>query len=106
MDAESSSVDGQDLSDLTLDSILNATGLDMDSVSLSNWKRSGRILGLEFLAQVAAHHLSSQAAWSGEMSLSRLSSLAGNTYKRSNKGYLKRECSLTSVGLHVILVNK
>ena len=80
MDAPSSSVDGEDLAGLALDSILSGTDLDKHGVSLSDWQGSGGVLGLEFFAEVAAHHLSSDAAWGSEVSLSGLSSLAGNTY--------------------------
>ena len=79
MDAPSSSVNGKDLPDLTFDTVFNTTGLDVHGVSHSYWNRSAVVLGSEFLAQSAAHHSSSDAAWSGEMGLSRLSSLAGNT---------------------------
>ena len=90
MEAPSSSVDGKDLTNLTLDTVLDATGLDVYGISHSYWNRSGIVLGAELLAQWAAHHSSSDAAWSGEVSFSALSSLAGNT----------------CMGLHVILVNK
>ena len=79
MDAPSSSVDCHNLSDLTLDSVLHGAGFDVDGITLSNWNRFAGVLSLEFFAQVAAHHLSSQAAWSSEVGLSRLSSLTGNT---------------------------
>ena len=83
MDAPSFSVDGGDLSWLTLNSVVGAASLDQDGVSLSHWDGSAVPLGSEFLAQVAGHHLSSDAAWGGEVSLSRLSSLAGNTYSKA-----------------------
>ena len=79
VDAPSSSIDGEDLTSLALDTTLGGTDFDRNSISLSNWDRSAVIFASEFLAQVAAHHLSSQTAWSGEMSFSRLSSLARNT---------------------------
>ena len=75
MDAKSSSIDSQNLTGLLSDSILDGANLDSDSVSLSNWKCSAVVLILQFIAQVASHHSSSQAAWGGELSLSRLSSL-------------------------------
>ena len=37
VDAPSSSVDGHDLSNFTLDSVLHGTGLDVDGVALSDW---------------------------------------------------------------------
>ena len=79
VDAPSSSIDGEDLAGLTFNTTFFRSALDKDSVSLSDWKRFAVILGLEFLAQWAAHHLSSHAAWGSEVSLSGLSSLGGNT---------------------------
>ena len=79
VDGPSSSVDSEDLAGLSLDSVLFGPTLDLDGVSLPDWERPDRVLGLEFFAQVAAHHLSSQSRAGGEVSLSRLSSLAGNT---------------------------
>ena len=79
VDAPSSSIDGEDLTSLALDTTFGGTDFNVDSVSLSNWDRSAVIFRSEFLGQVAAHHLSSQTAWGGEMSFSRLSSLARNT---------------------------
>ena len=80
VDAPSSSVDSEDLTDLALNTILSATNADSDGIALSNWHTSAVVLCSEFLAELAAHHLSSQAAGGGEVSLSGLSSLAGNTY--------------------------
>ena len=37
------------------------------------------VFSAKLFAQSATHHLSSNAGWSGEVSLSRLSSLTGNT---------------------------
>ena len=79
VDAPSSSVDSKDLADLTFNTVLDATGLDVDGITHSYWNRSAVVLGAELLAQWAAHHSSSDAAWSGEVSFSALSSLAGNT---------------------------
>ena len=79
MDAPSSSVNGKDLADLTFNTVLSTAGFNMDSVSHSDWNRSAIILSAKLFAQAATHHLSSDAAWSGEVSLSRLSSLTGNT---------------------------
>lgn len=79
VDAPSSSIDGEDLTSLALNTTFGGTDLNRNSISLSDWDRSAVIFASEFLAQVATHHLSSQAAWSGEMSFSRLSSLARNT---------------------------
>merc|ERR1711924_14027 len=79
MDAPSASVNGEDLTRLAFDTVFSASFLDEYSVSLSDWERSTIILGLQFFARVAAHHLSSQAAVSREMSFSTLSSLAGNS---------------------------
>ena len=84
VDAPSSSVDSQDFTNFTSDSIFLGTNFDHNSVSLSNWKRSAVVLCSKFFAQMGAHHLSSKAAWSGEMGLSRLSSLAGNAYMIQN----------------------
>ena len=80
VDRPSSSIDSEDLADLAFHAVLHATGSDSHGIALSDWHRSAGILGLEFLAEVAAHHLSSHAAGGGEVRLSRLSSLAGNTY--------------------------
>ena len=79
VDAPSSSIDGEDLTSLALDTTFGGTDFDRNSISLSNWDRSAVIFASEFLAQVAAHHLSSHAAWGSEVSLSGLSSLGGNT---------------------------
>ena len=79
VDAPSSSVDGEDLSGLSFNSVLCTADLDHDSVSLPDWDSSAVVLGLEFFAEVAAHHSSSKTAWSGEVGLSRLSSLTRNT---------------------------
>ena len=80
MDGPSLSVDGKNLARLTSNTIFNATSLDLNSISLSYWNWSAIVLSSEFLAQKAAHHSSSNVRWSGEVSLSWLSSLAGNTY--------------------------
>ena len=79
VDAPSSSVNGKDLADLTFNTVFGGTCFDVDSVAHSDWDRSAIILSAKLFAQSAAHHLSSDAAWSGEVSLSRLSSLTGNT---------------------------
>ena len=50
MDAPSSSVYGEDFSDLTFDSVLNTSGFDLNGVALSDWKRSAVVLGSKFLA--------------------------------------------------------
>ena len=81
VDAPSSSVHGQHLAGLALDSAVGTSALDHNDVSLSHWDGSGFVFVSKFLAQVAAHDLSSDAAGGGEVSLSGLSSLAGNTYK-------------------------
>merc|ERR1719199_2058116 len=78
MDAPSSSVDGKNLSRFVLNSTFGTTTFNLDRVSLSYWDGSAVVLGPKLLAQVAAHHLSSKAAWGGEVGLSRLSSLTGN----------------------------
>ena len=70
MNTPSSSVHGEDLTGLSLDTVLNGADLDCDGISLSDWKGSSVVLGLELFAQVTAHHLSSKTAWSGEVSLS------------------------------------
>ena len=75
VDAPLSSVNSKDLSGLALDSGDLATSLDEDGISLSYGDRSGVVLGSEFFAQVAAHHLSSDGARGGEVGLSGLSSL-------------------------------
>ena len=82
VDAPSSSVDSKDLSGFTFNSAFLGSSLDENGVSLSHWDGSAVPLASEFLAQMAGHHLSSDAAWSGEVSLSGLSSLAGNTYNK------------------------
>ena len=79
MYAPSPSVHCKHFSDFTLNSFINTTLFDVDGVSLSDWDGSAVILGSELLVQVAAHFLSSNTAWCGEMSLSGLSSLAGHT---------------------------
>ena len=79
MDTPSSSVNGHYLALLVFDSVFNTAFKNFDGISHSNWKRSAIILGAELFAQSATHHSSSDAAWSCEMGLSRLSSLAGNT---------------------------
>ena len=83
MDAPSSSVNGKDLANLTFNTVLCAASFDMNSVSHSDWNRSAIILSAKLFAQSATHHLSSDAAWSGEVSLSRLSSLTGNTFSKN-----------------------
>ena len=70
VDTPSSSIDGHDLAGLTLNAVLHAASSDSDGISLSNWDGSAGILGSEFLGKSAAHHLSSQAAWGGEVGLS------------------------------------
>ena len=82
VDAPSSSVDREDLSDLALHTVLGAANADSHGIALSDWHGSAGILSSKLLAERAAHHLSSQAAWGGEVSLSGLSSLTGNTYTR------------------------
>ena len=82
MDAPSSSVNGEDLSGFTFNSVFLGSSLDENGVSLSHWDGSAVPLASEFLAQMAGHHLSSDGAWSSEVSLSGLSSLAGNTYNK------------------------
>ena len=79
VDAPSSSVDSEDLSNLALNTVLSAANADSDGIALSDRHGSAVVLGSEFLAKRAAHHLSSQAAGGGEVCLSGLSSLAGNT---------------------------
>ena len=70
VDAPSSSVDSKNLTGLSLNSIFFASGFDENGVSLSHWNGSAVPLASEFLAQVAGHHLSSNAAWGSEVSLS------------------------------------
>ena len=70
VDAPLSSVNSKDLSGLAFDSTVDTASLDKNGVSLSYWNRSGIVLGSEFLTQVAAHHLSSNGARGGEVSLS------------------------------------
>ena len=70
MDAPSSSVDGQDLTSLSFNSTFFRSAFNENSVALSYWNRFAVIFGLKFFAQSAAHHLSSHAAWGGEVSLS------------------------------------
>ena len=82
VDAPSPSVDGENLTGLSFNSTLLTAAFDENGVSLSDWNRSAVVFAPEFLAQVAGHHLSLNAAWSGEVSLSGLSSLTGNTYTR------------------------
>jgi hypothetical protein len=82
MDAPSSSVNGKDLADLTFDTVFGTAGFNVDSISHSDWNRSAIILSAKLFAQAATHHLSSDAAWSGEVSLSGLSSLTGNTFSK------------------------
>jgi hypothetical protein len=82
MDTPSSSVNGEDLANLSFNTVFSAAGFDMDSVSHSDWNRSAIILSAKLFAQAATHHLSSDAAWSGEVSLSGLSSLTGNTFSK------------------------
>ena len=79
VDAPSSSVDGKDLSGLSLNTTFFRSALDENGVSLSNWNGFAVILSSEFLGKRAAHHLSSQAARGTEVSLSSLSSLTGYT---------------------------
>ena len=79
MDAPSSSVNSKDLADLTFDTVLSTAGFDVDSIAHSDWNRSAIVFSAKLFAQSAAHHLSSEAAWGGEVGLSRLSSLTGNT---------------------------
>ena len=82
MDAPSSSVNGEDLANLTFNTVFGTAGFNVDGVTHSNWNRSAIILSAKLFAQSAAHHLSSDAAWSGEVSLSGLSSLTGYTYSK------------------------
>ena len=84
MDAPSASVNGEHLSGLAFHSVFGGSLLDEDGVSLSDWERSDTVLSLQFFAHVTAHHLSSQATVGGEVGLSTLSSLAGNSYGRSS----------------------
>ena len=80
VDTPSSSVNGKDLADLSFNTVLSRAGFNVYSVSHSDWNRSAIVFSAKLFAQAAAHHLSSDAAWSGEVSLSRLSSLTGNTW--------------------------
>ena len=82
VDTPSSSVDSHDLAGLSFNTTFFRSALDENGVSLSHWDGSAVPLASEFLAQMAGHHLSSDGAWSSEVSLSRLSSLAGNTYNK------------------------
>ena len=70
VDAPSSSVNGNDLTSLSFDSLLLGSSFDENGVSLSHWDGSAVPLASEFLAQMAGHHLSFDAAWSSEVSLS------------------------------------
>ena len=83
MNAPSSSVNGKDLANLTLNTVFSAACFDVDGVTHSDWNRSAIVFSAKLFAQAAAHHLSSDAAWSGEVSLSRLSSLTGNTFSKN-----------------------
>ena len=96
MNAPSSSVNGKDLANLTLNTVFGAACLDVNGVTHSDWNRSAIVFSAKLFAQPAAHHLSSDAAWSGEVSLSRLSSLTGNTFSKI-LGIVRHkiECSLT-----------
>ena len=70
MDAPSSSVNGDNLAGLTFNSTFLGSSFDENGVSLSHWDGSAVPLASEFLAQMAGHHLSFDAAWSSEVSLS------------------------------------
>ena len=77
METPSGSVDSEHLS---FSSLVGATH-NLDSISLANRNRSYFILGLEILADMTTHDLSSETGWRSEMSLSRLSSLTGHSYE-------------------------
>ena len=79
VDTPSSSVNGHDLTDFILNTTFGGATLNENRVSLSDWDGSAVILSSEFFAQMARHHLSTDAAGGREVSLSRLSSLTGNT---------------------------
>ena len=92
VDAPSLSVDANDFTIGTLASVLGAASENLDSVALPDWDRPAVILSSKVLAQQAAHDLSLDAAWSCEVSLSGLSSLARdscNTHKRVNTSSTK-----------------
>ena len=80
VDAPFSSVNSEDFAVLSLTTILWASSDNFNCVSFSYTSWSGIVLGSEFFTQFAAHHLSSNTARSCKVSLSRLSSLARNTY--------------------------
>ena len=70
VDAPSSSVNGHNLAGLSFNSTFLGSSFDENGVSLSHWDGSAIPLASEFLAQMAGHHLSFDAAWSCEVSLS------------------------------------
>ena len=80
VDTPSSSVDSEDFAGLASHSSISASALNEDGVSLPNGNGSAVVLGSKFLAEVAAHHLSSNTTRGAEVGLSALSSLAGNAY--------------------------
>lgn len=82
VDAPSSSVDGHDLADGTKTTLLLAASSDLNNVVLADGNRAALVLVLKVLVESAAHELSADAARGGEVSLSGLSSRAGNGYKQ------------------------
>ena len=76
VNAPSLSVNANNFTFGALASVLRTASKNLNGVTLSNWNRSAVVLSSEVCAQKAAHDLSLDAAWGGEVSLSRLSSLA------------------------------
>ena len=66
-------------SDLALTVLVGSTD-DLDGVTIADGDGAGLILGGELLAELGRHHSASQGRGCGEVSLSRLSALAGHVY--------------------------
>jgi hypothetical protein len=100
VDAPLLSVDSLDLAF----SALEGASDNLHGVALADGDGSDVVLGLEVLAQMAAHDLSSEVGGSGEVGLSGLSSLAGHSYNTTTTWSLKSRyiCDLTGVSLHLI----
>ena len=76
VDAPSATVD---LSDLTF-AVLVGSSDNLDGVTITDGDGTGLILLGELFAELGRHHSASQGRGCGEVSLSRLSALAGHVY--------------------------
>ena len=65
--------------------VLVGSADDLDGVAVAHGDGASRILRGQLFAQLGGHHSPAEGGWCGEVSLSRLSALAGHVYTREGR---------------------